>query len=734
MRRLISPPRDCACLPARLLASLCCLLASLAPSWAQEAAPTADPRDPLSWQVSSPLARSSASSGLAPGAGRPLTVVAKFGRWFPLAVTLSNQGEAAQVSLSVKLLASAPANEPGATSTFETSVALPANGRKRVWLYARLERGESDTGEVTLSGRGVASRTFRFALASPDEGARVLLTVSDSEERFAFLSSGGSRARGVQGAPSRIEPLSCAREWLPPRATGLDGVDCVVLHDFAHSALAPEQVAALRGYVGAGGTLLVLGGSNWQRLSASPLREMWPLSPSRSERAGASDVSALVSAARLPLGPGQVLSGADRLGGAPLLVSRGEAHPDSRPVGSELPSSWALWRSWGAGRVLWLAFDPSRPPFLGWRGQDSLWRRVLGAAASVQRLEGVDSRLGNLGYVANGSVPTGFGYSAEAGPPSALLRSELARAPQMRTPPASSISWFLALYVFFLVPVNYVVLRLLDRREWAWVSVPLIVLVFSGLSYAAAVRIKGTQVRLRLVNVVQGSGESPLARADAMLWLFSPRKSTVTVSAQGTSASPTDVPSADLSAAVYADGQRGDSLDGARVVQDAEGAARVEAPLNMWDFKTFVAQGAVGAGAGLRVQGSGAARRLANRTPWSLRKALWIEGGRALVLGDLAPGDSASLGSGNWQAAPNLLAASARELSPPEGLFAFGDSVTGTSIASAALSAALGASTSQWAPPTLVAWGQKPTVSLRATDVAQEPQSVTLFVWRFAPR
>ena len=73
-------------------------------------------------------------------------------------------------------------------------------------------------------------------------------------------------------------------------------------------------------------------------------------------------------------------------------------------------------------------------------------------------------------------------YNDDEGSPTTLtgsLLSALSKAPQLRMPPVSRIAWFLALYVFFLVPLNYAVLRLIDRRELAWVTIPVIVVAFS---------------------------------------------------------------------------------------------------------------------------------------------------------------------------------------------------------------------------------------------------------------
>ena len=106
-------------------------------------------------QVGSPLARTA----------KPLAIQVKTGRWFPVAVTLANTGEAVQGRLELRLLASGGQNER--ESVFYTEVELPANqARKRVWLYGRADGEEFDGARVTFSGRGFKTLAAPMALAS----------------------------------------------------------------------------------------------------------------------------------------------------------------------------------------------------------------------------------------------------------------------------------------------------------------------------------------------------------------------------------------------------------------------------------------------------------------------------------------------------------------------------------------------------------------------------------------
>ena len=527
-----------------------------------------------------------------------------------------------------------------------------------------------------------------------------------------------------------VETLGASHEWVPTRWIGLDGVDLVVLHDFPHSSLAPEQLDALRDYAASGGTILILGGANWQRLAQSPLRELWPLQPASSQSASARQTARIVGAYVK-----KVTNGADRLGGAPVVVASGELAGNAQPLSPQLSPDVASWRSFGAGRVLWLAFDPTQPPFIGWSGQDRLWANIFSSRSQALRLEDVDPQMESFSSGSNYSQPNYYGGYAENSndnSPSVLasrLRLEMVRSPQLKTPPSSSIAWFLALYVFFLVPVNYVILRSMDKREWAWLTVPLIVIIFSALSFVAALRIKGTEVRQRQVNMVFGSNNSSRARADSLLWLFSPRKTSYAI--DGQNAQGKDL--ATMNLAPFADARRSDALDNAEIVQSGDQSMKIDdAPINMWDYKTFVGHAVLDGGKGVAWKRDGNAISVTNRTPFDWQGAVWVEGNHIMSLGDLGSGATvkasatASSNVATQKRVSRILTQSGLEKMFPE---------VGADARQRMARAALGAALSQAqlgaASTYLVAWGTRPVANLHTQNIDGAPQQVTLFVWQF---
>ena len=51
--------------------------------------------------------------------------------------------------------------------------------------------------------------------------------------------------------------------------------------------------------------------------------------------------------------------------------------------------------------------------------------------------------------------------------------------PSLALPPIGGLLVLLFGYIVLIGPINYLVLRRLDRREWAWVTMPVLIVVFT---------------------------------------------------------------------------------------------------------------------------------------------------------------------------------------------------------------------------------------------------------------
>ena len=72
-------------------------------------------------------------------------------------------------------------------------------------------------------------------------------------------------------------------------------------------------------------------------------------------------------------------------------------------------------------------------------------------------------------------------------------------------PPIGGLLVLLFGYVVLVGPVNYIVLRRIDRREWAWITVPVLIVVFTVGSFGIGGLLRGSDVIVHEVGIVRGA-------------------------------------------------------------------------------------------------------------------------------------------------------------------------------------------------------------------------------------
>jgi len=448
--------------------------------------------------------------------------------------------------------------------------------------------------------------------------------------------------------------------------------------------LTPAQKTALREWVQDGGTLVIAGGSEVGRLRDATFADLLP-------------VEALSPA---------VVPSLDALGrrfGSPIpagsaVVARGRPRPGARVWVAQDGLPLIVSRPHGNGRVLFLAFDYDQAPVRGWAGQEPLWREILAGGPPLSLLRTVQN-------------------AAKYGD---NIRGAIEKMSEMYLPQAGTIVLFSLAYILCLVPLNYLVLRRLDRRELTWATTPAIVLVFCAIAYFLAHSSHGNRVRLYRLEVLECARGSTQATGFTLLGLFSPRRTRYTLEAPGT-VGITDATWFDGSS-VRAGGASSSFPRGYTLVQT--GKTRVEeVAMNMWSMRIFEAparrnlEGTVESG--LRYGPGGIEGRLVNRTREHLEGGILLVGSDEASVGAMAPGGSVTV-------KPSLSRGSqsgrARQTQPRERL-------------RARVVDALRSDLTHQAPPLrpmLIAWGPARRGAVRLEGERPEETAIALYLFPLA--
>lgn len=560
--------------------------------------------------------------------------------WTPISVELENKS-----ATDVQGTLASSQEQTGdkrRAATFSTEVDLPAHSKKGYHIYTRLDEYGGDL-TVTLSDgkKVIVTQTVQVDAASP--ASLVVVSVGRKTSRLGFLSGDSIQVKpkGLAGQPAyrgpgrghnaNIEIGSVESRRLPDRLAAYEGVDCLVISSsFDPAATNRRALRAITGWVASGGLLVVTTGSNYQPFQNRFFDELLPVHVRGAANLDSVTCLNSMGGAAFPQGPAAVTRGTLKPG-----IGRSLAEQNGIPIVAE--------RDYGAGRVVFVAFDHTASPFRDWSGQSEFWKSLLSTppAGALVKTAGVQTQ---EGY--------GPSYGGSPEPPrddDDLIRT-VEQTHTMKAPSFTLLGLFLLGYIVALVPVNYFVLRRKRRLELAWATTPAIVLLFSLGAYGIGYSIKGGGLKLMEASIVEGSSNARYARIVTTASLFSPSKTDydIEINDPGSIASVLGLNS---------DEEAPDGVAGSSTILKGVG-------LPMWSSRNLQSVGDVEIGGKLATKlvldGRRVVGKITNRTGIDLADCCLVYGGNKVDIHDLGNGDTAeadvtySLGmSGSSYAGPH---------------------------------------------------------------------------------
>ncbi len=517
--------------------------------------------------------------------------------WCPVHVLLSNEGADVEGELSVAVRSASGGAE---RDVYAKPVLLPAHSRKAFFLYLP-SAGWSSQLVVRLVSGGETLASQPARVKRLDEADRLYGVASSSPSALNFLS-------GVAPAGGQAAVAHLALDALPPDPLGWEGLDVLILNDVDSTALSAGQRQALETWVAHGGHLIVGGGAGAARTVAG-VADLLPVTAG-----GARPVDDLWALGEhVAPGPYAVTE---------VTLRDGEALIEQRDEQGDLVL--LARRTYGAGKVDFLAFDAGLNPFTRWDDNAQMWEFIVGTEGTGKP----------------GPYAVRNGYSA---------REAINAIPGLELPSTLQILAFMLAYTLLIGPVNYLILRKFDRRELAWLTIPALIVGFTVCAYVTGFQIRGGVAivhRLALVHVPEGLPSAPggtggvTGRVSQVVGLFSPRRTTYDVRVQ-------DAQVRQMPGDEYYGGPAAQPL---HVAEEAGGSTVTGLRVDVGGIRPFVAEGYVdvpGVEADLGLVGDTTGGLQLEGTVRNgevpLEEAVLIVGDDEQRLGDLEAGKEASV-------------------------------------------------------------------------------------------
>lgn len=396
------------------------------------------------------------------------------GGWLGIAVSLTNDAQPASGFVVAD----------GQDGPVRRAVELPAGARKQVTLYLR-------------PSAFLRTVEIRFENASGERLAGDSADVKVLESSAATVAlfgdpQGNLRAQVTRRGSGLAEPIGLTAADLPERPEPLAGIETIVWAGDS-TTLTEAQRRSLERWVAAGGDLVVLGGPDWQSRTAA-FDALLP-------------VTGLSAFDNAPLTPLTEWATATLPNDAETAtIAAGTPRADAYELVTGSGHSLLTARNSGAGRVIFVGVDLATAPFRDWDGAASFWSRLLPDDRLLQQIGGP------------GAIPQ---QQTDA-----QMSQALANLPSLQVPPAELLLGVIAAYILLIGPASYLVLRRFDRRELAWITAPVLVIVFSAGSYGIGSSIKGSDVIVNEVSIVRTASEASAASVSTYAGVFSPGRAT----------------------------------------------------------------------------------------------------------------------------------------------------------------------------------------------------------------
>lgn len=412
----------------------------------------------------------------------------KPGRWFPVIVSIDNRGGAdgtTPETFEARLtITSTTHSERHPTIDFVREVSVPPYSSQRFVLLSRFRSGTNNrTLEIrTSGGRLLQRRPLNLAQVGPSN--TLLVTAADSVRRINYPAP-----RNVSLNP--LIQASMPSRNLPTHWAAYDAVDILSFPAWPDGQIGSQEASALLQWVSMGGTLVFLGGVNSAGYAAGAASPLLPVTVEGS------------SPFRFDGSAGALVPGiAQNEGGGFLVSNISEIKPGAEAV-LEFPTSNGesvpilVRRQHGLGQIIFCGLDFETPPVDLRNAVTPYWLALM----PLPNIAAWEHRFHE--------------HLAENAPPPTR---RAARAPNLLL-----IMMICILYVAVVGPVNFYLLGKSNRIQWAWLTVPVIVLFFSGLIYTIGTISKGAQTVARETTILWGREGDPNFAERSIINVFTHR-------------------------------------------------------------------------------------------------------------------------------------------------------------------------------------------------------------------
>lgn len=386
-------------------------------------------------------------------------------------------------------------NDFNTITVYAVNVSLPNNSTKKFVMNIPMNRFLTKLKvNITDGKETVFTRDFRIDPGSNMETYAIGILSDDFDSVKYINKITLPNFRNFSTKAVKID-----EQTFPQSAEALKAFNVIVINNFDTSKLSSEQYEALKGWVLNSGTL-VLGTGPSHNKTLAVFRDDFL-------NGEVGDVEMLQTKSLYEMAGGKNAAGADSMNiialdidikGSITIVEEGGI-----PLVQRLEK--------GRGAVGVAAFDFGLEPLSTWVGNSSFADSLIGKVMPTTYL--TDMYQKGMMYE---------NYYA--------IDNALRNIPELPLPKTSYLIFIYALYILIAAPINYIILKKLDKRELMWLTVPALSVVFSIVIYISGFGTRLTEPITNVISLVEIDNSGTIS-PKVYAGVFTPNKSNVRIEA-----------------------------------------------------------------------------------------------------------------------------------------------------------------------------------------------------------
>lgn len=380
----------------------------------------------------------------------------KIGYSTPVNITIKNQYKDINGEVEIRVPSST-----GKYMSYVKPISLQKEAEKVITISVPVGMNRAKYALIISNGKDkVYEDSIEIGMTS-NNATSFIGILSDDSDSLSYIN----KVPAASGMSLLTKVIKLDEKNFPEDIFTLNAFDIIVINDFDTSRFSKLQYDILKQWVGNGGTLLIGTGAKYNK-TLSIFKDDFIEGTQGS-------VKEIVTSKIYELATNGDNKNDAKVDALELRIK------DSKNLMEDKDIILAQSLTKGKGVVGILAFDLGQAPFVNWNNNTAFAEKLLGI---------INPQM--TSYYNDNSHIQNDNYS---------IRQAMNQFSEVASPKTSSFYLILFIYILVVAPITYIILKKIDKREFMWVTVPALAIIFGIIVYFAG---SGTRLSEITTNII----------------------------------------------------------------------------------------------------------------------------------------------------------------------------------------------------------------------------------------